>query len=70
MRAIDIIKKNHHIVYLMKKAKEYGVKQVYVHSFLDGRDVPPTSGKGYVEKLQENNINYQDGGNIFRRTKH
>ena len=26
---------------------------MYVHCFLDGRDVPPASGKGYVEKLVE-----------------
>ena len=33
-------------------AKARGLTQVYVHCFLDGRDVPPTSGKGYVERLQ------------------
>ena len=27
-------------------------KNVYVHCFLDGRDVPPSSGKSYVEQLQ------------------
>ncbi len=41
-----------HILYLMKKAKERGVKKVYVHSFLDGRDVPPASAKKYLEELQ------------------
>ena len=29
-----------------------GAEKVYVHCFLDGRDVPPTSGKSYVEQLQ------------------
>ena len=33
-------------------AASRGVPQVYVHCFLDGRDVPPSSGKGYVEELQ------------------
>ena len=43
-----------HIIYLMKKAKEYGVKQVYVHSFLDGRDVPPKSAKIYLQQIKDN----------------
>ena len=43
-----------HIVYLMKKAKEYGVKQVYVHSFLDGRDVPPKSAKEFLQVIKDN----------------
>lgn len=43
-----------HILYLMKKAHEYGVKQVYVHSFLDGRDVPPKSAKVYLQTLKDN----------------
>ncbi len=40
-----------HIFALLKMAKEQGVKQVWLHAFLDGRDVPPSSGKGYVEQL-------------------
>ena len=42
-----------HIIYLMNAAKEAGVEQVYVHAFLDGRDVPPRSAKEYLSKLQE-----------------
>ena len=41
-----------HLFALLKMAKEQGLEKVYVHCFLDGRDVPPTSGKGYVEQLQ------------------
>ena len=41
-----------HLFALLKMAKEQGLKKVYVHCFLDGRDVPPSSGKGYVEQLQ------------------
>lgn len=46
-----------HLYALVKLAKDHGLEKVYVHCFMDGRDVPPTSGKGYVEqvdaKLQE-----------------
>ena len=40
-----------HIFALLDMAKEQGLKRVYVHPFLDGRDVPPQSGKGFVEQL-------------------
>ncbi len=40
-----------HIYALLKMAKEQQVPEVIVHCFMDGRDTPPTSGKGYVEKL-------------------
>ncbi len=43
-----------HIIYLMNAAKAEGVKQVYVHSFLDGRDVPPKSAKLYLKELNDN----------------
>ena len=38
---------------LLDMAKARGLTQVYVHCFLDGRDVPPTSGKGYVAEMQQ-----------------
>ena len=41
-----------HLFALLKMAKEQGLEKVYVHCFLDGRDVPPSSGKSYVEQLQ------------------
>lgn len=41
-----------HLFALIDMAKERGVEHLYVHCFTDGRDVPPTSGKGYVERLQ------------------
>ncbi|HWR19432.1 MAG TPA: 2,3-bisphosphoglycerate-independent phosphoglycerate mutase [Clostridia bacterium] len=41
-----------HLVALVKFAKMKGLKKVYIHGFMDGRDVPPESGKGYVEELQ------------------
>lgn len=45
-----------HIVYLMNKAVQRGVKKVYVHSFLDGRDVPPTSAKTYLTYLDQQRV--------------
>jgi 2,3-bisphosphoglycerate-independent phosphoglycerate mutase len=32
--------------------KHRGARQIYVHCFLDGRDVPPDSGAGFVEALE------------------
>ena len=42
-----------HLFALLKMAKERGVSQCYVHAFLDGRDVPPSSGLGYVKALND-----------------
>ncbi len=44
---------NSHLYALLKLAKIYGLEKVYVHAFLDGRDTAPTSGKGYIEALEE-----------------
>ena len=44
---------NTHLYALLKLAKKYDLKRVFVHAFLDGRDVPPSSGKEYLEKLEE-----------------
>ena len=43
---------NTHLYGLLELAKRHGLKKVYVHCFLDGRDTPPASGKGYIEELQ------------------
>lgn len=42
-----------HLFALVEMAKRRGVRQCYIHGFLDGRDVPPTSGGGYVKALEE-----------------
>lgn len=42
---------NSHLYALLGMAKRLGLEKVYVHCFLDGRDVPPSSGKDYVEEL-------------------
>ncbi|MDO5784044.1 MAG: 2,3-bisphosphoglycerate-independent phosphoglycerate mutase [Eubacteriales bacterium] len=42
-----------HIFGLLELAKKNGLTKVYVHCFMDGRDVPPTSGIDYVRQLKE-----------------
>ena len=44
---------NEHLYALLKLAKESGIKNVYVHAFLDGRDTLPTSGVEYLKELEE-----------------
>ena len=43
---------NTHLYGLLELAKRNGLDKVYVHCFLDGRDTPPASGKGYAEQLE------------------
>ena len=42
-----------HLFGLIEMAKKMGVEKVYIHCFMDGRDVPPTSGAEYIEELQK-----------------
>ena len=42
-----------HLFALVKMAAEKGIKKVYIHCFLDGRDVPPRCAKKYIEQLEE-----------------
>ena len=42
---------NTHLYALLEMAKRMGLEKVFVHCFLDGRDVPPSSGKDYVAEL-------------------
>lgn len=44
---------NTHLYGLLELAKRSGLSKVYVHCFLDGRDTPPASGKGYAQALEE-----------------
>ena len=41
-----------HFLALAEMAKRQGLEKVYLHCFMDGRDVAPTSGKGYIEQVQ------------------
>ena len=44
---------NTHLYGLLELAKRHGLEKVYVHCFLDGRDTPPASGKGYIKELRD-----------------
>lgn len=42
---------NTHLYGLLEMAKKFGIENVFVHCFMDGRDVPPSSGKDFVAEL-------------------
>ena len=42
-----------HVFGILDMAKQRGVEKVYVHCFLDGRDVAPKSGAGFIKQLKE-----------------
>lgn len=42
-----------HLIQMIQKAKESGVKTVRIHALLDGRDVPATSAHIYIEQLEK-----------------
>lgn len=42
-----------HVIALLKMAKQRGVKKVYLHAFLDGRDVPPKSALTYIAQIEK-----------------
>src|SRR5690554_50779 len=42
-----------HLYEFVRLAKEAGIKEVFIHAILDGRDTPPTSAVGYIQDLQE-----------------
>ena len=44
---------NEHLYGLLEMAKKEGVERVFIHCLMDGRDVPPTSGKEFVAALRE-----------------
>lgn len=44
---------NTHLYALVRLAKQYGIKDVCIHAFMDGRDTPPSSGAGYLRDLED-----------------
>src|SRR3972149_2163009 len=42
-----------HLSAILLAAKEAGLKKVFIHAFMDGRDTPPKSGRLYMERLVE-----------------
>jgi 2,3-bisphosphoglycerate-independent phosphoglycerate mutase len=43
-----------HLYAILDVAKKRALDKIYIHAFLDGRDTPPASGKGYIEGLLAN----------------
>lgn len=43
---------NSHLYALIDLAKKNGIENVYIHAFLDGRDVAPTSGKDFIVECE------------------
>jgi 2,3-bisphosphoglycerate-independent phosphoglycerate mutase len=44
---------NTHLYALLEMAKREGLTDVCIHCFMDGRDTPPESGAGFIERLQK-----------------
>ncbi len=44
---------NTHTWAFLEMAKRRGLEKVYIHCFMDGRDVPPTSGRDYIAECVE-----------------
>lgn len=42
-----------HLWAFLEMAKKRGLERVYIHCFMDGRDVPPRSGKGFIEQCRD-----------------
>ena len=42
-----------HVYALCDIAKHYGLKKVYLHCFMDGRDTDPRSGIGFIRQVEE-----------------
>lgn len=42
-----------HLYALVQMAADYGLRDVIIHAFLDGRDVPPASAREYLAELEE-----------------
>ena len=51
-----------HLIQMIQKAKESGVKTVRIHALLDGRDVPATSAHIYIEQLENVLAQLNDAG--------
>ncbi|HUQ49241.1 MAG TPA: 2,3-bisphosphoglycerate-independent phosphoglycerate mutase [Terriglobales bacterium] len=50
-----------HLYALLKMAAQQGVKDVFAHCFMDGRDTLPTNGAGYIQQLQQKMREYSCG---------
>ena len=51
---------NKHVYTLCDVTKDFGIKDVFIHAFMDGRDTDPKSGKGFIQSL-ENHLATSNG---------
>ena len=49
-----------HLYGLIDAANDFGLDQIYIHAFTDGRDVDPKSGYGFISNLES----YIEGSNV------
>jgi 2,3-bisphosphoglycerate-independent phosphoglycerate mutase len=42
-----------HLFKLCEISKEYGLKNTFIHCFMDGRDTDPKSGAGFIEQIDK-----------------
>ena len=47
-----------HLFAILKTAKNFSIKNIFIHAFLDGRDVPPYSAKNFLSDLDKELKNY------------
>jgi 2,3-bisphosphoglycerate-independent phosphoglycerate mutase len=52
-----------HLFKLTDLSAQYGIKNSYVHCFMDGRDTDPKSGRGFIAQL-EHHLETNSGGKI------
>jgi 2,3-bisphosphoglycerate-independent phosphoglycerate mutase len=52
-----------HLEAIIKRAAEQGIKRLFVHPLLDGRDVPETSAFTYIDRLEATLANYHGSDN-------
>ena len=55
-----------HLIAMLKKARKMGLKKVYCHILLDGRDVPATSALEYVQQLEDVLAGLNDGTHTYK----
>jgi 2,3-bisphosphoglycerate-independent phosphoglycerate mutase len=48
------------LIAMLRKSKKEGIKQVFLHILLDGRDVPPMSALEFVNELEDEISNLND----------
>ena len=51
-----------HLFKLIEIGKHYGLSDVYVHCFMDGRDTDPKSGAGFIRELES--VCHENGAHV------